>query len=277
MTLPLVVHSLLFNYYQGRRNTGWYVGNEDSTSVAKQNATIDEMDKYGANTIALNLMNEELSTLFKGEFMNSAWDNYRVDLITNFIVRLKQRGKNVVIVFFDGPAVTPASDAKHPFLRYWDRLVPFAQIATKALAPIVDGFLIGIETHRYASSDDVENAIDAIRPLAFRMINGVRYNIPISSHEQHVSWGLSGPYCSRRILRNSDFVCLETSWHPLDQANSVSVSDMVREVQCAVDNANGKGVWVCEMNGNYTEREKEQFNAVSRIQGVIGVDGRGVG
>ncbi|MFA5187456.1 MAG: hypothetical protein WC551_13335 [Patescibacteria group bacterium] len=269
MSLPLIAHSRLFSKYNGSWGMAWYVGCGDGTTIDQQNVFIDEMDKIGANVAILNLMNEELSTLFVGEYMNSAWDQRRIDLLMGMIQRLRDRGKMAGIAFFDGPA---SDNPKYPFLRYSDRHVPFMQIVTQALAPVVDVFFIGIETNRYASITDVEDVIDVVSPLACRMINGVRYQIPVSTHEQNVGRVGNGFKMLRRVARNAHFVGYETINHP-HNGDAVSVADMVREVEFLVANSGGRGVWVMESNSSDSQRVEEQNNALAQIPGVIGVDG----
>jgi hypothetical protein len=239
----------------------------DGTSVAKQNAYIDDMDRFGIDTITLNLLNESISTAFTGEFMNSPYSQQKVDLMFGFIDRLKARGKNVVIVFFDCPR---DDNGKYPFWKFTNRLVPFLEIATKAFSPVVDGFILGIETNRSPtitadrglSLEEVDYALWFVQQFAKRTVNGKEYEIPVGTHEQ-----------SYRIPSKADFIGYETRNHPVTQGDSTSVSDMVADVQGLVNVANGKFVWVIESNSLEGSTARAQNRAMANIPGVVGVGG----
>jgi len=266
MSIPLVVKSKLCWKYNGERDVCWYLGLGDYTSVARQDAYLRDMDRFGANTITLNLMNEELSSVFSGEFMQSSLHEGKLKLLGDFIGRLKNSGKIVVITYFDCP---PADHPKYPFWRYSDRLAPFLELATPPLAKIVDGFILGIETNRGpCSMNIVEAGIGLIQKHAVR--NGVK--LPVSTHEQNVGWKHGKPYLKRRVPRNGDFVAYETSNHPYDGGN-VSVARMVDEVQFLVAHSGGKGVWVVESNNREDAHARAQNQAMAEIPGVIGVGG----
>lgn len=254
MSLPLIVKSKLFWKYAGQLDCCWYLGNGDGTSVSKQNAYINDMDRFGADAITLNILNEECSTLFTGEFMNSPWHMGKVNLFTNFVNRLKARRKAVVIVFLDGP---PVSNAKYPFFKYLDRMPSFIEIATKALSPIVDGFILGIETNRYFDLATVNAGVGLIQKFAVR--NGVK--LPVGTHE-----------CSYRIPANADFIGYETRNHPVTQGDSTSVATMVGEVNTLVSKAGGKPIWVIESNSSEGAQAKAQNRAMAALPGVVGVN-----
>ena len=268
----IVAHSRLFSKYQGRWNLGWYIGCGDGTTTDRQRVFIDEMDAVGANVAVVNLMNEDICTVFEGEYMKSPYDQRKIDQLAQFYGMLKARGKMMGVAFFDGPA---SSNPRYPFLRYWDRHAAFMQQVTPALAPYVDVFFVGIETNRYASITAVEDAIDVITPLACRIDpkTGVRYQIPVAAHEQNVGWRNGKPYMTRRVPRNASFAGLETSNHPFDGDNR-SALQMCQESDCVRDSmGDGRGVWVMESNAFDSQRAKKQNNAMARLPGVIGIDG----
>lgn len=277
MSLPLIVHSKLFWYYNGNINSCWYLGLGDGTSVAKQNAYMDDMDRFGIDTITINLCNEEISSPFVGEFMRSDLDNRKVGMLCDFIVRLKQRGKNVIVVYFDSP---PSDNPKYPFWCYLDRIPDFLEICTKYLSPIVDGFMLGIESNRGPLSIElVEYGIAHIQKFAVR--DGVK--LPVGTHEQNVSRNSNGKlYFTRRVPRTADFVGYETMNHPfknsrgmisLEKGGEVSITDMVEEVTFLANNSGGKVVWVIESNSKEDDFAKQQNNALAAIPGVVGVGG----
>jgi len=264
--LPLIVHSKLFFYYRGKIDGCWYLGWGDGTSVAKQNAYMDDMDKFGVNTITLNICNEDLSSPFKGEFMRSELDEAKVLSLLNFIRRLKERGKIVVIMLFDCPQ---SATAKYPFWRYMDRIPAFIEIVVKALAPLVDGFMLAIESNRGPLSIDlVEIGIDYIRKFAVR--SGIV--LPVGTHEQNVGRDRGKLVMHRRVPRNADFVGFETSNHPYD-GDKIPVGQMVEEIQFLVANSGGIPVWVVESNASEGSHARAQNRAMAELPGVIGVGG----
>ena len=264
--LPLIVHSKLFFYYRGKIDGCWYLGWGDGTSVAKQNAYMDDMDKFGVNTITLNICNEDLSSPFKGEFMRSELDAAKVLSLLNFIRRLKERGKLVVIMLFDCPQ---SATAKYPFWRYMDRIPASIEIVVKALAPLVDGFMLAIESNRGPLSIDmVEIGIDYIRKFAAR--DGIA--LPVGTHEQNVGRDMGKLVMRRRVPRNADFVGFETSNHPYD-GDKVPVAQMVEEIQFLVANSGDIPVWVVESNASEGSHARAQNNAMAALPGVIGVNG----
>ena len=96
MSLPLIVRSKLFWINpSGQIDCCWYLS---YAPTAKQDAYIRDMDKFGIDTITLNLCNEEIATPFSGEFMASSIDEGKVNRLAGFIARLKNAGKNVILV-----------------------------------------------------------------------------------------------------------------------------------------------------------------------------------
>ena len=271
MSLPLVVKSKLCWRYHGERDVCWYLGLGDYTSVARQDAYLRDMDRFGANTITLNLMNEELSSVFSGEFMQSSLHEGKLKLLGDFIVRLKNSGKIVVITYFDCP---PAQHPKYPFWRYGDRLAPFLELATPPLAKIADGFILGIETGRGpCSMNIVEAGIGLIQKHAVRIVDGVEVKLPVFTHEQNVRRNKNGKlYLKRRVPRNAHVVGFETMNHPYD-GWKVSVARMVEEVKYLVAHSGGKPVWVIESNDREDAHARKQNRAIAEIPGVIGVSG----
>ena len=271
MSLPLLIRSKLFWYYNGKLDCNWYMGMGDGANVAKQNAYIKDMNRFGINTAVINIMNEELSSIFTGEFMRSTIHEGKLKLLVDFIMRLKNSGKLVVIVFFDCP---PAQNAKYPFWRYSSRLAPFLEIATRALAPIVDGFILGIETDRGPCSIDiVEAGIDWIQRFAFRMVGDYRLQLPVGTHEQNVRRNKNGKlYLKRRVPRNADFHGFETMNHPYD-GDKVPVSKMVEELQFLVAHSGGIPVWKMESNPSEGAHARKQNRRIAELPGVVGVSG----
>ena len=264
--LPLLVRSKLFWFYQGKLDCCWYMGLGDGANVAKQNAYIDDMDNFGIDTATLNICNEELSSPFEGEFMASPIHEGKVKLLGDFMGRLKDRGKNIVIVFFDCP---PAQNAKYPFWRYSDRLAPFLELTTKALAPVADGFILSIESGRYVPMNIVEDAIGFIQQYAVR--NGER--LPVGAHEQNVRRDDHGKlFLKRPVPRNADFHGYETMNHPYD-GDKVPVSEMVEEVQFLAENSGGVGIWKMESNPSEGSHARMQNRRIADLPGVVGVSG----
>lgn len=266
MSLPLIVKSKLFWKYKGQQDCCWYLGWGDDTSVEKQNAYIDDMDRWGANTITLNLLNEGCSSPWTGEFMNSALNQQKIDLMFGFIERLKARGKLIVFVFFDCPR---DNSGKYPFWKYTDRLGPFLEVATKALAPKADGFIVGIETNRSPTVTagrgltlaEMDMCIGVIKSQAYRVApDGTRYNIPVGTHEQ-----------SHRVPSLADFIGYETKNHP-HNGDGVPVGVMVNEVKQLVSVAQGRAVWVMESNSREGNIAKLQNQAMAALPGVVGVN-----
>jgi len=267
----IIIRSKLFYIdADGALQASWYLGNADGTSVAKQNYYIRVMDKWGANTIFLNILNDTFSTIYSGEFMNSSFHEGKVNLYFNFMRRLKNAGKLVVPVFFDCPRGD--SSAKYPYWIYGDRLVPFLRIVTKALAPLADGYVLGIETHRGPtitdqrglSTTEVNAALGVIKKYAYRVDNeGVRHNIPVGTHE-----------VGDRMFSNADFKGVETRNHPVTQGDSTPVADMVAEVSGIAKRAQAAGQPVIVMESNSSEgaQAKAQNQAMAQIDGVVGVN-----
>ena len=266
MSLPLIIRSKLFWYYHGNLDCAWYMGLGDGANAAKQNAYIKDMDRFGINTANINICNEELSSPFTGEFMASPIHDGKVKLLVDFIVRLKDHGKNIVIVFFDCP---PSQHPKYPFWRYSDRLAPFLEMATKALAPIADGFILSIESGRYVPMNIVEDAIGFIQQFARR--GNVR--LPVGTHEQNVRRDGNGKlFLKRRVPRNADFHGFETMNHPYD-GDKVSVSAMADEVRFLAANSGGVPIWKMESNPSEGSLARAQNRAIAEIPGVVGVSG----
>jgi hypothetical protein len=260
------IKSKLFWRYNGNLESCWYLGWGDGTSVAKQNAYINEMDKWGGNTITINLLNEGCSSPWVGEFMNSPLDNRKVDLMFNFVDRLKARGKLVVFVFFDCPR---DNGGRYQFWKYTDRLGPFLEIATKALAPKADGFCVGIETNRSPTItanrgltlEELDMCVAVIQSQAYRIApDGTRYNIPVGTHEQGF-----------RVAPRSTWVGYESKNHPF-QGDSTPIYQLVSEVKTLVSKAGGRGVWVMESNSSEGAKAKAQNQAMAQIPGVVGVN-----
>lgn len=262
MSLPLLIKSKLFWRYNGNLDACWYLGCGDGATVARQNAYIADMDRFGVDTITINVLNEGLSTLFTGQFMASDWDMKRIDLLFGFITRLKARGKNVVIVFFDCPQIPDSEHPKYPFWKYKSRIPLFLELTTQAFAWDVDGFILGIETNRGPlSAGEINAALGIIKEFAWRDVDGQRINLPVGTHEQ-----------SYRIASNADFIGYETKNHPVTQGDSTSVAAMVADVKRLVARAGGKPCWIIESNSSEGAQAKAQNKAMAELAGVIGVN-----
>jgi len=306
MSLPLIVHSKLFWYYNGRIDCCWYLGMGDGTSIARQDAYIRDMNRFGIDTITLNICNEAISSPFSGEFMNSSWNEEKVNSYLNFTRRLKDAGKIVVIVFFDCP---PIQNAKYPVWKYKERIPDFLEIATTATAPFADGYLLGIETNRGPLSvEETDYGIKHIQKFAKRMVGTTLVDLPVSTHEQNVSRrngrvnnknkatlklinkkipvsmelpgkiheqkpvGSGGLYLTRPVMPSSTFVAYETMNHPFNGCN-VPIAQMVEEVTFLVANSGGRPVWVVENNEKEDAYARAQNTALANIPGVVGVGG----
>jgi len=263
MSYPLSVKSKLFWYYQGQIDCAWYLS---YATVAKQDAYIRDMDKYGVTACTPNICNEGIATPFSGEFMKSSLHEGRVNSLFNFMRRLKNAGKLVVPVLFDCPR---DNNGAYPFWRYTDRIGPFIEIASKAFAPMADAMILGIETnrgptitaHRGLSVGEVNYTMRLMKKHAYRMDGGTRYNIPVGVHEQ-----------SSRYFEDADFFGYETRNHPF-QGWDVPVANMVNEVKELVVRQRGKPVWVLESNEREDAHAKAQNRAMAALPGVVGIGG----
>jgi hypothetical protein len=263
MSFPLIVKSKLFWKYNGQLDCCWYLGWGDGTSVAKQNAYIDDMDRFGVDTITLNLLNEGISSPFTGEFMNSPLNNQKIDLMFGFIDRLKTRGKLVVIVFFDCPR---DNRGKYPFWKFTDRIGSFLEIATTAFAPKADGFIIGIETNRSPtitakrglSVEEMDVAIGLVQKFAFRMNGEKKYLIPVGTHEQ-----------SDRCPSKADFIGYESKNHPFSPAVTEIIVAEVKKLVAKVK----KPVWLIETRADEGIEAKAQNRILAALPGVVGIGG----
>lgn len=258
MSLPLIIKSKLFWKYNNILDCCWYLGNGDGTTIAKQDAYIRDMDKFGVNTATLNILNEGCSTLFTGEFMNSPIHEGKVNLYCNFLRRLKSAGKFVFPVFFDCPR---ESKPKYPFWKFTERLGPFLEVVTQALDPLVDGFILGIETSR-------KPTITANRGLTLAEVEAC-----IGLIKKHTKKPVGTHECSYRVAGNAGFLGYETKNHPVTGGDSTSVADMVKDVKGLLAKANGKPVWVIESNSSEGAQAKAQNQALAALPGVVGVGG----
>ncbi|MFA7333519.1 MAG: hypothetical protein WC130_04405 [Kiritimatiellia bacterium] len=259
MTLPLIVKSKLFWQYQGQLDCCWYLGNGDNTSIAKQDAYIRDMDRFGANTATLNILNEGQSTIFSGEFMASSLHEGKVNSWLNFAARLKNAGKLVVAVYFDGPQIPDSENPAYPYWKFKERIPAFLEMATPPIATVVDGFVFQIESNRGPlNASEINWGVGLIQKYAVR--GGVR--LPVGTHEQ-----------SYRVASNADFLGFETRNHPVTQGDSTSVADMVSDVRGLTDRAGGKCVWVMESNSSEGDQAKKQNRALAALSGVVGVSG----
>jgi hypothetical protein len=153
-----------------------------------------------------------------------------------------------------------------------DSIPGFIEIVTKALSPVVDGFMLGIETNRGPLSEDmVEAGIGCIQQYAKRIVNGVEHRLPVGTHEQNVRRKNGKLYMYRRVPRNADFHGYETINHPFD-GNNVIHSEMVEEVTYLAKTS-GKAIWVVESNSEENSTAKEQNRLLAAIPGVVGVGG----
>jgi len=266
MSLPLVVKSKLFWRYQGNLETCWYLGWGDGVTKKMQDAYIDDMDRFGADTITLNLLNEGICSPFSKEFMGP-YSQQKVDLMFGFIDRLKARGKLIVIVPFDCPR---CDGGKYPFWRFTERLGPFLQLAAQAFSPKVDGFIVGIETDRSPtmtakrglSLAELDAAVFILKENAYRMdAAGNKYPIPVGTHE-----------AGFRIAPRADFIGVETPNHPVTQGDGTSVEQMVTWAKKWVVAAAGRPVWVIESNSSEGSIARAQNRAMAEIPGVVGVN-----
>lgn len=269
--MPLIVHSKLFRYYNGKPRGCWYDGLGDDTSVAIQDHCIRDMDKFGIDTITLNICNEGMSSPFTGEFMNSSWHEGKIMLLLNFIKRLKDHGKIVVIVFFDFPQM---KNPKYPFWKFKDRIPTFLEIVTTALSPYVDGFIFGIETNRQPGPtiEEVEFGIAHIQKFAFRMNGETKIKLPVGTHEQNVGRDKNDKLVMfRRVPSGCDFHGYETSNHPFN-GYQVPVARMVEEVSFLTQHS-GAVIWVIEATEREDANARKQWNDLASIPGVVGVGG----
>jgi hypothetical protein len=274
MSLPLIVKSKLFWKYNGNLDCCWYLGLGDDTSVAKQDAYIRDMDKFGVEYATLNICNEALSSPFSGEFMVSTPHEGKLNGLINFGQRLKDAGKKIAIVFFDCPQIPDSENPKYPVWKFRERIPDFLKIATTFLAPYVDGFMLGIETNRGPLSiDEVEYGIKLIKEHAIKTVGLTKVQLPVGTHEQNVGRdGNDKLKMNRRVPITADFVGYETSNHPFQGCN-VSIARMVEEVTFLVANSNGKPVWVIESNEKEDDYARRQNAAVAAIPGVAGIGG----
>jgi hypothetical protein len=257
MSLPLIIKSKLFWRYNGVLDCCWYLGCGDNTSVTKQDNYLRDMGRFGVNTATLNLLNEGCSTIFSGEFMNSPIHEGKVNMYCNFIRRLKDAGEYVFPVVFDCPR---ESHPKYPFWKFTDRLGPFLEVVTTALDPLVDGFILGIETSRSPT-------ITAKRGLSLPEVEAC-----IGLIKKHTKKPVGIHECSYRVPANADFLGYETRNHPVNQGDSTSIADMVKDVQGLISVSKGKPIWIIESNSSEGAQAKAQNRALAALNGVIGVN-----
>lgn len=269
------VHSLLFNPGDP---IGWYAGCGDGVTAARQDRMIDALDQYGANAMAINVMNEDCSSPFAGEGQHHEYmgrlSERKAALFRDFIMRLKYRDKLVAIAFFDGNEQSfSRRDSKYPFHRFGDRHAAFMAQVVGEFRYLADAFIIGIETNRYASTEQVEEAIAFCKLLAIRTgPDGKTVRVPVGTHEQNVSKLGAGRFTlRRRVPRNADFHGYETSNHPY-HGHERSPEDMKQEIQFLRDNCSVP-IWVMEASNAKDTRAREQNHAMAEVEGVIGIDG----
>jgi len=192
-------------------------------------------------------------------------DNRRVDLLANYVFKLRAEGLFVAFAFYDGPAIP--GGRYHPILAASDmQHAVFIKEVCRAFNPYVSIYLLGCESGRYGwSSDRVEQFIFHIKQCA-----GPGHLV--GAHEQSVGWNGKGWYMKRRVPRNADIHCYETSNHPKD-GDSRTAASMADEVRFLVANAGGIPVWVAEHNLYDSARSREQSRAIAEIPGVIGIPG----
>jgi hypothetical protein len=272
----LLIKSKLFWNNNGKIEASWYLGLRDGANVAEQDAYIRYMDKWGADTICLNILNDSFSSPFSGQFMRSVLDDSKVNLFLDFIKRLQNSGKNIFFVFTDSP---PGSNPKYPFWNDIDKLTEFIKIVSIALAQYATGFIVGIETDRGPlSCDQVEAAIGLIGQYAVHIVSGQQRKIYIGAHEVFAQRNDKGQlYMRRRVPRNADFVGIETMNHPVNQGQNIDIAAQCAEVKFILANAkNSKGEqipgWVIE-NSAYEDDHTRLLNrALAKIDGVYGVN-----
>jgi hypothetical protein len=271
MSLPLILKSKLFWLYNGVLDGSWYLPYQ---SVAKQDAYIRDMDRFGTNVVALNICNEGIGTPYSGEFMNSSLHEGRCNSLVNFMSRLNNAGKMAVPVYFDCP---PMENPKYPIWKFRNRIPGFLQMATTALCPAknVVGIVFAIESSRGPNADElkrgvppgltieeVDACVEYIQRFAWRTTADGQVNkVFVGTHE-----------ASYRIAPHADFIGYETRNHPVDQGDSTSVADMVRDVQGLIARAGGKPIWVMESNSSEGAQAKAQNRALAALPGVVGVN-----
>ena len=263
MSNPIIRSSLIFPY-RGQPWVSWYLCGDGSTDD-QRNAHIAWCHANNCNTVILNLCNEELMSLFQPHDFMGTLDNRRVDLLANYVFKLRAEGLFVAFAFYDGPAIP--GGRYHPILAASDmQHAVFIKEVCRAFNPYVSIYLLGCESGRYGwSSDRVEQFIFHIKACA-----GPGHLV--GAHEQSVGWNGKGWYMKRRVPRNADIHCYETSNHPKD-GDSRTAADMADEGRFLVANAGGIPVWVAEHNLYDSERSREQSRAIAEIPGVIGIPG----
>lgn len=274
------VHSLLFNPGDP---IGWYAGcGEDSkglVTVARQDAMIREIKKAGANAMAVNIMNEDLSSPFAGTYDKHQYgrklDMRKTNLYIDFIMRLKFEGILVAIVFFDGDEHSfTRTGSKFPFHRFMDRHAAVMSLAVKQFVNVADAFLLGIETNRYIRQIEVvEECIGFLQLQATRIeSDGTIRRVPVGTHEQNVRKNSSGQYyLVRRVPVNADFHGYETSNHPY-KGHERSADDMKREIEFLSSRSHCP-IWVMEASNKKDAHARAQNHAMATVPQVIGIDG----
>jgi hypothetical protein len=257
----LLVKNSLFWRYNGEIKSSWYLCGDEGTPAMRE-AHLQWCIKEKCDTVVLNMNNEEMMSLFRNGYMRDL-DIPKCEVFMQYVRKIALSGGNVVPVFFDGPAIPGAK--YHPIVESWHLHEAFIAATCAALNPYVRAYIIGCETNRYFSVEQVEELVRVTKKYC-----GL---LPVGTHEQSVGQKNGQWVLHRRIPSNLDFFGYETSNHPAD-GDQRTPDDMVEEVRFLVSQCQGKPVWVMEHNLNADGAiSRAQARAMAAIPGVYGIGG----
>jgi hypothetical protein len=281
----IVVRNLLI--YKGVGS--WGLAGWDGSTNQQLIEHVDACIANGCNTVAVNLNNEDwMSFFFPGKYMQEGcFDMVRWLKFKSACNYIHSRGLFVCWALFDGPE---CPNGKYfPTLRQKHLHQGFIQGVCQVAPGLCDFILIGCETDRYFTEEEVDACIGVIHQFLPWM--------PVGSHEASVkSDGRGGFYLTRNLsvaARRANFWAHETDNHP-NNGDAVSPERMAAEIAflvskmpCILDKdgkqimVNGKPfkvpVWVLETSSNLLGHiSRKQVTEYSKIEGVFGASGPGL-
>ena len=260
----LIVHNSLFYDWNGKKRGTWGLPFGDGCDSDDEfSCCVEHCKRWNTRSVIFCLNNEGYISLFTNGYMHDV-DMDKYNRLIAKSAYLKSIGFLVIYAFYDGP-----SDPRgkyYPILNQMDKHELFMKLACEKLNPYADAYLIGCETNRYASTEDVEAGINTVKKYTWK---------PVSTHEQLGIYKVNGVWTSRRRFPfNADFVCYETNNHPKD-GDSVSVQDMVSEIQGLYSllppGPMREKIWVAESNINNSQKSRDQAGAMAELPYVVGL------
>lgn len=253
MSVTLVRNCLFFPDSHGEIQDTWSLFADDAND-AYRNRAVAWAASQGLDTLVMVLNHERKTSMFQKQYMGPL-DMNKVNMALQFITSKAKEGWKIVPAWFDGPETNPKYG---PILNQWDKHEAFIQAACNSLNPYVAGYLIGCETNRYFSTEQVEQLVAWTKKYS----NGK----PVGTH---MCWKPN----EYRLPANLDFLAYEFSWHP-EKGDDTSAAECVREIQDRIAHAPGLPFWASEYNLNPSgSRIKEQSRALVNVNGVYGIGG----